>query len=153
MKDLNIEEGIDLWDLINTGSASIDIKHGEDVLKVNINRNTFVLDIYNYYKVKTIAWTLSNFLKGDRHKDISFKFTEGEKSYMDMLNQLEGIAKIFHKRGKTVIIKYHGNETIKIGKDAQSLMLDLLGIKHVQITRKILALKLMVIFSEIPLKI
>lgn len=153
MVDLDVEEGINLWDLINSGSASMNIKHGEDVLKVNINRDTFIVDIWNHYKVKAIARALSVFFKGVRHTDIPFQYTEGGKGYMDMLNQLEGIAKILHRRGKTAIIKYHGKETIKIGKDAQSLTLGLLGIKHVQITRKILALKLMVIFSEIPLDI
>jgi len=153
MVDLDVEEGIDLWDLIKSGSASMNIKNGEDVLKININRDTFVVDIWNHYKVKAIARALSVFFKGVIHTDIPFQSTEGGKGYIDMLNQLESIAKILHRRGKTAIIKYHGKETIKIGKDAQSLTLDLLGIKHVQLTRKLLALKLMVILSEIPLDI
>ena len=153
MIDLDVEESIDLWDLINAGSVSMDIKHSKDVLKVNINKDTFVVDIWNHYKVKAIARAMSVFFKGVRHTDIPFQSTKGGKGYMDMLNKLEGIAKILHRRGKTAIIKYHGKETIKIGKGAQSLTLGLLGIKHVQITRKILALKLMVIFSEITLDI
>jgi hypothetical protein len=147
--DLDVDDGFDLWNLIKSGSASINIKNGEDVLKVNINIDTFVVDIWNHYKVKDIARALSFFFKGVGHTDIAFHSTEGGKGYMNMLNKLEGIAKVLHRRGKTVIIKYHGKETIIIGKDVQSLALDLLGIKYVKITRKLLALKLMVIFSEI----
>jgi hypothetical protein len=153
MVDLAVEEGVDLWDLIISGSASMDIKHGEDVLKVNANIDTFALDIWNLYKVKTIARSLSVLFKGIEYTDISFQSTEGGKGYRDMLNKLEGIAKILHRRGKTAVIKYHGKEIVKIGKGAQSLTLGLLGIRYVQITRKLLALKLMVIFREIPLKI
>jgi len=156
MLDMNIdtltEMGLEVWDLIESGSAKCEVSHGRDLASMEIHNDRLIIDIRDDQKLKLILALINNYMNQDNALTSKNSEKEAEGGLMDSLNQLRGIAKQLNKAGKAVIVKYQGKEVLKIGKGAHSMSLSMVGIKHIQITRKILALKLLPIAKQLPFK-
>ncbi|ASJ03205.1 hypothetical protein A3L09_08035 [Thermococcus profundus] len=112
--------------------GSVTVSMGGD--SITITRDEIILDINNPKKIKKLMDAFSTILGKD-------KGGIGEKK--EMMNEMKLYAEDLASQGKTVVIKYQGNEVVKMGAEASSLLMNAFGMKHIEIKYKLDTLRMM----------
>jgi hypothetical protein len=116
--------------VICCGSMTVSV--GSD--SITITRDEIIMDIGNPKKMKKLMDAFSTIMGKD-------KGGIGEKK--EMINEMKLYAEDLASQGKTVIIKYRGNEVMKMGAEANSLLMNAFGMKHIEIKYKLDTLRMM----------
>jgi hypothetical protein len=159
---IDIADLIKAWGIVKSGSLEMVLNDEGEVLSLGLDTNQIAIDIKDDGKLKEYV-PLLLMLKEMRQKmqgpasaeqgkapgGAANKAQKGKLDEMlEMLGMLKGVANELAAAGKTVKIKYKGEDVILIGKGAKSLSLGLLGYHNMQIKRRALALKLGLIFKD-----
>ncbi|WP_297421244.1 hypothetical protein [Thermococcus sp.] len=115
---------------IHSGSVTISV--GED--SFTLTREDVIMDIHDPEKMRKLMAVISP-LMGSEEDD-----TEEKKK---MINSMKLYAEDLASQGKTVIIKYRGDEIMRMGAKANSLLMRTLGMRHIEIKYKLNTFRMM----------
>jgi hypothetical protein len=95
-----------------------------------------LLQLTNLIKEGTMEIYLGKTLVRVGRDVIQVDIYDAEKSAIllhreDILPQLKSLSEEFCKAGKTLVIKYKNSEILKLGADADSVVLKIVGMDHV----------------------
>ena len=105
-------KALEILDLVKDGSIKINLKKNS----INMSRDNIIIDI----------WDLDLMKKFIREKELE-SFNE----------RIEKLAEELNRMKKTLTVKLKGKEIVKIGFNANSKFLNILGIKNIEIIDKI----------------
>ena len=105
-------KALEILDLVKDGSIKINLKKNS----INMSRDNIIIDI----------WDLDLMKKFIREKELE-SFNE----------RIEKLAEELNRMKKTLTVKLKGKEIVKIGFNANSKFLNVLGIKNIEIIDKI----------------
>lgn len=159
---IDIKDLMRTWDMVKSGSLDMTLSEGGDVLTMGLDANSAVVDIKDDEKLKEyvpillmlkdMAEQLQGPGPGVLGKGEGGGAGKAQKArldeMLDMLGMLRGVANELAASGKTVKVRYKGDDVILIGKGAKSLSLGLLGYNNMQVKRKAIALRLGLIFKD-----
>ena len=156
---IDITDLIKAWGIVKSGSLEMALNDDGEVLSLGLDANQIAIDIKNDDKLKEYIPLLLMLKEMGQKMQAAAPEQRGNASpdkahkgkldeMLDMLGMLRGVANELAAAGKTVKIRYKGEDVILIGKGAKSLSLGLLGYSNMQIKRRALALKLGLIFKD-----
>ena len=105
-------KALEILNLLKNGSIKINLEKNS----INMSRDNIIIDI----------WDLELIKKFTREKELE-SFNERIEKFAEELNRMK----------KTLIVKLKGKEIVKIGFNANSKFLNILGIKNIEIIDKI----------------
>lgn len=105
-------KALEILDLVKDGSIKINLEKNS----INMSRDNIIIDI----------WDLDLMKKFIREKELE-SFNE----------RIEKLAEELNRMKKTLTVKLKGKEIVKIGFNANSKFLNILGIKNIEIIDKI----------------
>ena len=105
-------KALEILNLVKNGSIKISLEKNS----INMSRDNIIIDI----------WDL----------DLMKKFTR-EKELESFNERIEKLAEELNRMKKTLTVKLKGKEIVKIGFNANSKFLNVLGIKNIEIIDKI----------------
>ena len=105
-------KALEILNLVKNGSIKINLEKNS----INMSRDNIIIDI----------WDLELIKKFTREKELE-SFNERIEKFAEELNRMK----------KTLIVKLKGKEIVKIGFNANSKFLNILGIKNIEIIDKI----------------
>ena len=105
-------KALEILDLVKDGSIKINLEKNS----INMSRDNIIIDIWDLELIK--------------------KFTR-EKELESFNERIEKFAEELDRMKKTLIVKLKGKEIVKIGFNANSKFLNILGIKNIEIIDKI----------------
>ena len=105
-------KALEILNLVKNGSIKINLEKNS----INMSRDNIIIDI----------WDLDLMKKFIREKELE-SFNE----------RIEKLAEELDRMKKTLIVKLKGKEIVKIGFNANSKFLNILGIKNIEIIDKI----------------
>ena len=104
-------KALEILNLLKNGSIKINLEKNS----INMSRDNIIIDI----------WDLELIKKFTREKELE-SFNERIEKFAEELNRMK----------KTLIVKLKGKEIVKIGFNANSKFLNILGIKNIEIIDK-----------------
>jgi len=105
-------KALEILNLVKNGSIKINLEKNS----INMSRDNIIIDIWDLELIK--------------------KFTR-EKELESFNERIEKFAEEMDRMKKTLIVKLKGKEIVKIGFNANSKFLNILGIKNIEIIDKI----------------
>jgi len=116
-------------DALHHGSLTISV--GDD--SMTVTRDEVVIDIHDPEKMKALMDALSPLMGSGG----------GMKEKKKMMDEMKLYAEDLAAKGKTVIVKYRGNEIMRMGAKAGSFLMNAFGMKHIEIKYKLDTLRMM----------
>ncbi|HEC88340.1 MAG TPA: hypothetical protein ENI52_03380 [Thermoplasmata archaeon] len=104
-------KALEILNLVKNGSIKINLEKNS----INMSRDNIIIDI----------WDLELIKKFTREKELE-SFNERIEKFAEELNRMK----------KTLTVKLKGKEIVKIGFNANSKFLNILGIKNIEIIDK-----------------
>ncbi|WP_457750461.1 hypothetical protein [Thermococcus sp.] len=121
---------LNFQNVICCGSVTISV--GDDSL--TITREDIIMDIHDTEKMKKLMDAISPLMGSE---------DGGMKEKKKMMDEMKLYAEDLASQGKTAIIKYRGNEIMRMGAKANSFLMNTLGMKHIEIKYKLDTLRMM----------
>ncbi|NJE31141.1 hypothetical protein E3E38_08810 [Thermococcus sp. 18S1] len=102
--------------------GSVTVAVGDD--SFTLTRDEIIIDIHDPEKMKKLMDALSPIMGSGEG---------GMKEKMKMMNEMKLYAEDLASQGKTAIIKYRGNEVMRMGAGANSILMNAFGMRHIEI--------------------
>jgi len=112
--------------------GSVTIYVGDD--SFTITRDEIIMDIHDPEKMKKLMDAISPLMGSD---------DGGLKEKKKMMDEMKLYAEDLASQGKTAIIKYKGNEVMRMGAKAKSFLMNTFGMKHIEIKYKLDTFRMM----------
>lgn len=151
---MSMNEGLfQLWDLISSGSLTIELAERSDIISVKVSKDKLAIDIKDMDFIRKIAPLIKE-IQGDYEGEMQKPREIGLLGIADaILNKkakmkaqlavLKGITSDLAKHEKSITVSRDGNPVLKLGHGASSTMLRMLSLNNIEVTDMSTALSLL----------